>query len=115
YHHLANPAAHFLRLALPSERAHERTSTSSQDNPFASNISEKARSGESLRAEPGKSREHHQCLPVVAAFVQDQCEIRVAIRLVLSARPRTKQYCPLQPYISGNPRQEIAYSTLGIW
>jgi hypothetical protein len=54
-------------------------------------------------------------LPIVAAFVQDQCKIRVAIRSVFSASPRAKQYCPLQLYVGGNPREEITYCTLGIW
>jgi len=47
--------------------------------------------------------------------MQDQCEIRIAIRPVFSAHPRAKQYCSIELYISGDPRKEIAYRTLGIW
>jgi hypothetical protein len=63
---------------------------------------------------PCKFGQHHQRLPIVAALVQNQCEIRIAVRLVFSARPRAKQYCSIEPYIGGNPREKIAHCALGI-
>ncbi len=64
---------------------------------------------------PCNSSQRHQCFPVIAAFVQDQGDIGIAVGSVLSTRARTKKYCTIQPYISGNPREEIAYGALGIW
>jgi hypothetical protein len=63
---------------------------------------------------PCKSSQHHQRLPIVAALVQYQREIRIAIRLVFSARPRAKQYCSIEPYVSGNAPEKIAHRALGI-
>ena len=50
----------------------------------------------------------------LATFVQDQGDICVTIRPVLSARTRAKKYRSIQPNISRNPRKEDAYSALCI-
>src|SRR5207248_5476256 len=112
-----------------------RTAPSSQHYPFALDIPEEPWPGELCRIEPvfdctgnrlhhdpgveirviGQSSEHHQCFPIVATLVKDQGDISIAIRPVLSACARAKQYRSIQLYISGNPRQEVAYSALGIW
>jgi hypothetical protein len=34
---------------------------------------------------------------------------------VLAARPRTEQNRAIQPYVSGNPREEVAYGAFGVW
>jgi hypothetical protein len=40
--------------------------------------------------------------------MQDQGDISITIRPVLSARARAKKYRSIQPYINGNPRKEVA-------
>ena len=63
---------------------------------------------------PGKSGQHHQRLPIFAALVQYQRQIRIAVRLVFSARPRAEQYCSIEPNIGGNTREKIAHCALGV-
>ena len=59
--------------------------------------------------------QHHQSDSIVTTFVQDQGNVSITIRSVLTARARAKKYRLLQLYIGGNPREEVAYRILGIW